>query len=102
FRDGDAGIFQRADLRGGSPLPSAHDRTGVSHAASGRRGGSGDETRDWLAAVLLDPLGGFFFRSAADFADHDDAVRLGIVVEHFDHVEMRRAVHGITADADAR
>ena len=54
-----------------------------------------------LLAILLDPLGGFFFRAAADFANHDDAVRFRVVVEHFDHVEVRRAVDRIAADADA-
>ena len=49
----------------------------------------------------FDPLGGFFFRAAADFADHDDAGRFGVGVEQFDHVEMRRAVDRIAADADA-
>ena len=49
----------------------------------------------------FDPLGGFFFRAAADFADHDDAVRFRVVVEQFDDVEVRRAVDRVAADADA-
>jgi hypothetical protein len=37
----------------------------VAHAASGRRGGSGDEAGDGLFAVFTDPLGGFFFGGSA-------------------------------------
>ena len=45
--------------------------------------------------------GGLLLGVAADFADHDDAVRLGVVVEHLDHVEVRGAVDRVAADADA-
>ena len=61
----------------------------------------GDKTGDRLAAVLLDPVGGFLFGRAADFADHDDAVRVRVVVEHLDDVQVRGAVDGVAADADA-
>ena len=37
-----------------------------------------------------------------DFADHDDATRVRIVIEHLDHIEVRRAVDGVAADAHAR
>ena len=39
--------------------------------------------------------------AAADFADHDDRFGLRIVVEHLEHVQVRRAVDRIAADADA-
>ena len=51
--------------------------------------------------LLPDPLGGFFLGAAADFADHDDAVRVRIVVEQLDDIEVRRAVDRVAADADA-
>ena len=83
------------------PLPPLTIAPGVAHAASGRRGRAGDESGDRFLAILLDPLGGFLLRAAADFADHDDAVRFRVVVEQFDHVQMRSAVDRIAADADA-
>ena len=52
-------------------------------------------------AILLDPLGRFFLGAAADFANHDDAVRVRVVVEQFDDVQMRHAGDRIAADADA-
>ena len=56
---------------------------------------------DGFLAVRFDPSRGFDFGVTADFADHDDAVGLGIVVEHLDHIEVRRAVDRIAANADA-
>src|SRR5690606_33897528 len=72
------------------------------HPASGRRGGAGDEAGDRLPAVCLDPAGRLDLGAAADFANHDDAVRVRIVVEEFDHVEVRGAVHRIAANPDRR
>ncbi len=66
----------------GGAFAAADDRAGVAHAASGRRGGAGDEAGDRLLAVLLRPRGGFFLGVAADFADHDDRLGFGVVVEH--------------------
>ncbi len=58
----------------GGAFAAADNRARVAHAASGRRGGAGDESGDGFFAMLFDPLGGFFLGAAADFADHDDAV----------------------------
>jgi hypothetical protein len=51
--------------------------------------------------MLLDPRGGFLLRGAADFPDHDDPVRLGILMERLNDVEMRRAVDRVAAYAHA-
>ena len=40
-----------------------------------------------LCTFLLDELGGLLFGVAADFADHDDGVRVGIVVEQANGIE---------------
>src|SRR5690606_12563015 len=98
----DTALLEDGDLRGRGVLGAADDGTGVAHAAAGGGRGTGDETCDRLLAVQLDPTGGLDLGVAADFADHDDAMGVGVVIEHLDHVEMRRAVHGITPDADAR
>ena len=73
----------------------------MTHAATGRRCGSGNEGGDGLFAVLGDPIGGFFFCRAADFTNHNKGFRVGIVVEHFHHVEVGCAIDRISADADA-
>src|SRR5881396_3490283 len=87
---------------GGGAFAAADDRAGVTHTAAGWSGGAGDEAGDGFAAAFLDPRGGFFLFGAADLADYDDAVRLRVVVEHFDDVQVGRAVDGIAANADAR
>src|SRR5204863_2759056 len=99
--DADAGFFEGGDFSRGCPLSAADDGASVAHAAPGRSSGAGDETSDGFAAVDFDPGSGFFFFGAADLADHDDAVRVRIVIEHFDDVEVRGAVDGVAADADA-
>jgi len=75
---------------------------GMAHTAAWRRSLSSDETDHWFFDVCLYVGGRFLFRVAADFADHDDSVRIGIVIEHFNRVEERSANDGIAADADAR
>ena len=41
------------------------------------------------------------FRLPSDLADHDDALRLGIVEEHVEAVQEVGAVEGVAPDADA-
>src|SRR5690348_6958428 len=73
----------------------------MAHPAAGGSGGTGNEPGDRFPAMFLDPGGGFLFGGAADLADHDHAVGVGIGVEHFDDVEVGGAINGIAADADA-
>src|SRR6267142_2368201 len=101
FYGADAGGGHRGVLVLGGALAAADDRAGVAHAASRRSGLAGDEADDGLLYVGLDPLRGSLFGVAADFADHNDGVRVRIVVEKLDGVEERRADDGIAADADA-
>ena len=54
-----------------------------------------------VGTVFLDPAGGFDFGRSADFADHDDAMGLGIGLEHLDHIQVGGAVHRIAADTNA-
>ena len=97
----DAGGAHGFVFLGGGALPSADDRAGVAHAASRGRGLPGDEADDRLLYILPDEVRGDFFRVSADFADHDDGVRIGIVVEQLDGIEERGADDRIAADADA-
>ena len=82
-RDGDtdAGVFERRDFRRRRAFAAADDGARVTHAASRRRGRARDETGNRLFAILLDPLGGFFFRATANFTNHYNAGRFRVVVE---------------------
>src|SRR6185503_6253855 len=80
---------------------AADNGAGVAHPAAGRGGRPGDKAGDGLPAVLLNPLGGFLLGAAADFADQDDAFGFRVVHEELDDVQVRRAIDGIAANADA-
>ena len=56
---------------------------------------------DRLLEVRLDPGGRVFFGAAADLADHDHGVGVGILAEQLQRVDVRRADQRIAADADA-
>ncbi len=88
FCDSHAGILQCLDFGCSGAFTTGDDGSGVAHAASGRRGGAGDECSNGFGAVLADPFCGFFFGATANFADHDDALGIGVGFEHFDDVEV--------------
>ena len=46
-------------------------------------------------------LGAVFLGGAADLADHDDGLGLGVGQEHLQHVDEVGAVDRVAADADA-
>ena len=99
--DGDAGGLHGRDFVLGLAAAAGDDGAGVAHAAAGRRGLAGDEADDRLLHVLLDVGGGRLFGVAADFADHDDGVGVGVVVEELEGVDEGGADDGVAADADA-
>ena len=67
---------------------------------------AGDEADDGLRAaalgLVLQELRGVFLGLAADFADHDDRLGLGIGEEHLQRVDEFHALDRIAADADRR
>ena len=82
------------------PDPPEMIAPGVTHAAARRRGLAGDEADHRLPDVCFDVGGRGLFRRAADLADHDDGVRVGIFVEQLERVDERRSDDRIAADAD--
>src|SRR6202023_2204341 len=82
-------------------LASADDGTCVAHAAAGGSGLAGDEADDRLFHVSFTPMRRGFFCIASDFADEDDGVRVGIIVEEAHGVEERSADDRVAADTDA-
>src|SRR5450755_2326726 len=102
--------FHGANARGvhrfifmlGSALPSADNRAGMAHAPPRGRGLPGNKADDRLLNVQSDPFGSAFFRVAANFANKDDGVSFGILLEHLNGVQKSGANDRIAADADAR
>ncbi len=99
--DGDARRVERGDLIRGGSLAAGDDGARVSHTFARRRLTAGDERGDGLFGhVLFDPFRGFFFRGAADLADEEDGVGLGVVFESFQDVDEVHILDGVPADAD--
>src|SRR4051794_32726691 len=73
----------------------------MAHASSGRRRASGDESDDRLLHMFLDVLRSSLFRIAADFPDHDDGVRIRILIEEAKGVNEVSADDRISTDPDA-
>src|SRR5213078_2575020 len=49
--------------------------------------------------MLFHPFRSVLFVAAADFADHDHGIGLGIIVEKLQHVDVLEAVDRVAADA---
>src|ERR1700680_1241826 len=113
-RHPDAGCFHSLDLFFSSSSSAGDNRTGVAHAASGRRGLACDESYDRLSPAGLacdesydrlsharfDVLSRSLFGIAADFTDHDDGFSLRVSVEQFHRVPKTGTYDWISADAD--
>src|SRR3954462_14932252 len=76
-----AGSAQGPELVLRGTLAARDDGAGVAHALPRRGGGAGDEAHPRLLVVALDPGGRLLFFSAADLADEDHRVGLGVLRE---------------------
>ena len=75
----------------------------MTHALARRRLTACDEGGNRLILhVRLNPLRSVLFRRAADFADHQNGQRFGIILEELQSVDEVRALDGVTANADRR
>src|SRR3569623_2599787 len=83
------------------PMSAGEVGAGVAHALTGRRGDAGDVGDHGLAHAGLDVIGCVFLGRAADFTDHDDALGLAVLLEHYEAVDEVGALDRIAADADA-
>src|SRR5437870_5207883 len=77
------------------------ERASVAHSASRWRSYSGDEGRYRFFTIPFDPLGGFLFGRATNFADQNHRHCADIFVKQFHAIEMRQAVNRIAAYTDA-
>ena len=93
---------QGIHLRLRGVIRTANDGTRVTHAASRRSSAPRDERHYWLVLhVGLNPTASFHLIGAADFANHDDAVRVLIGGEHFQDVDEVQTLDRIATDAHA-
>src|SRR3546814_1186328 len=97
---GDTSLFQCLELAGRGALPAQRNRPGVAHALAGRCRGTSDKAHHRLGHVFSDELGRFLLGTAADLANHDDALGLRIVLEKLQAVDEVHALDRITADTD--
>ena len=74
----------------------------MAHLLAGRRGHARDVAHDRLRHVRLDEVGRFLFGRAADLAEHDDGLGVGVGFEQLEAVDEARAGNRVAADADAR
>lgn len=86
--DFDAGFLEGFNFGIRGVAFAADDGAGVAHSAAGGSGAAGDEGGDGLFDVLADVFGRFVFVGSADFADHHDAVGVGITFEHLDDIDV--------------
>ena len=75
----------------------------MAHPPSRRSSPSSNKGNNWLGhrtglIVLLQKLRSLFFAGAANLADEDDALRLGVVEEDFERIGVRGPREGIAAD----
>src|SRR6266849_1439455 len=102
IRDPDARRPHGVDLELGGVLTAGDHGAGMAHATARRSGAAGDEADHGLAGLgFPDELRALDLGVAADLADHDDALGLGIGDEHLQALDEVGAVHRIAADADA-
>src|SRR5574340_1101406 len=95
-----ARLAQRRDLRLGGAARAGDHRAGVPHAAARGRAPPGDEADHRLGHVLADVAGRPLLPRAADLADEDDGLGLGVGLEAREAVDEVGAVHRVAADAD--
>mmetsp|Transcript_13470 Transcript_13470/g.21471 ORF Transcript_13470/g.21471 Transcript_13470/m.21471 type:complete len:239 (-) Transcript_13470:1763-2479(-) len=99
----DARFLHRGDLVFGATFATGNNRTGVAHAAAGRRCAACDEASGWLPAAFFALVGeefcGFFFRGTTDLTNHDDGLGLVVRQEHVQHVDVLGAFDWVAADA---
>ncbi|KAJ5576061.1 hypothetical protein N7535_002987 [Penicillium sp. DV-2018c] len=100
--DNDTGVGEGRDLGVGTTLTTADDGTGVTHAAAGGSGDTGNEGDGGLVVdvVGLEELGGILLGGTTDLTDHDDTVGLGVLEEDLEAVDEVGAGEGVTANTD--
>lgn len=61
---------------------------------------AGDVGRNWFGDVLLYVVSRLYFASAADFADHDNAVDVRVVLEQLQAIDKAGAGDAVAANAN--
>ena len=93
--------FKSCNLFSSRALAAGNDGACMTHAFSWRCHASCDEACDRFLHVFMNPFGSFFFRIAADFADHEDCIRIRIFIIQLQSINEIRVLDRVTADADS-
>lgn len=96
-----ARIFEGSHFFCGSSLSAGDDRARMAHAPSRRRGLSGNKGHNGFCDVLLRKLRGLFFRSAANLANHHDAIGFVVFLKQAQRVNVRSADDWISANTNS-
>ncbi len=98
-RHGKATFLHDGELGIGRVGPAGDQCPGMAHALARRRGDARDEADHRLFHVGFAPARGFGFVRAADLADHDDRIGIGVVVERPHDVDVLETVDRVATDA---
>lgn len=102
---GGAGLLEGFDFgvggTGGFAAGGFDDGARMAHAFAGGCGSACDERCDGFGDMFCDEGCSFFFVGASDFADHQNAIGIRVVLEHAQAVDVVHASDGIASDADA-
>ena len=100
-RDTDTGLAERLALRLGGARPTGDDGSGMAHPPARRRGPARDERGHRLGQVLGDVRRGALLLVAADLADEDHRIGIGVGLEQVEDLDEVGAHDRVAADPDA-
>ena len=99
--DSNPRCLQGADFFFSTAAAAFNDGTGVPHAFSGRSRLPGDKRRNRFGHPAGNEVGCALFIRAADFANQDHLIGVGVRLKKLEDVRKTGAVDGITANAHA-
>lgn len=102
FGDHDACLLHSPDFAGCITLTLLDYGTSVTHPAFGRGSEACDEAHHWLVllVVLLQPVASQLFRLSSDFADHYDALSLGVHNKLLKNIDEVGTIEGVPSNTD--
>ena len=98
--DLEAALFHHLQFGVGSVRPTRNQRTRVAHTFAGRGGNARNEPDHRLLHVGLAPTRRLGFIRATNFANHDDRVRIRVVIEQLHDIDVFEPVDRVPADTD--
>src|SRR5690242_7320612 len=101
FRHANACGFKSRNFISGRTLAAGDDGAGMAHAASWRRGATGNKTDNRFGDLLLNELCCQFLSGAADFSNDDDPARFLIFIHQPESIDEGGSDDGVTSNPNA-